>query len=160
MRQATSAAGQSRQLLLTQLSLPLPLLFGLWTSAGSSPDPGGYDHSVRLWDTRTEKCVVQVDHGAPVESVLMFPQGNQFISAGVTTEPISRAPLEGHPSIPAWRQCLLPHVRVHQPTLAADTDPLVFRVGVRRWQSDQGVGRSWAHSSGVFFLKSPEGDHM
>jgi len=43
---------------------------------------GSYDHAVKLWDTRAPKSVMTVDHGAPVESVLMFPRGNTFISAG------------------------------------------------------------------------------
>ena len=41
-----------------------------------------YDHTCRLWDTRAPKSVMSVDHGAPVESVLMFPRGNTFVSAG------------------------------------------------------------------------------
>ncbi|XP_052792545.1 U3 small nucleolar RNA-associated protein 15 homolog [Mya arenaria] len=43
---------------------------------------GSYDHTVRLFDTRLDKCVMCVDHGAPVESVLMFPTGGLFVSAG------------------------------------------------------------------------------
>ncbi|WAR00492.1 UTP15-like protein [Mya arenaria] len=43
--------------------------------------PSSYDHTVRLFDTRLDKCVMCVDHGAPVESVLMFPTGGLFVSA-------------------------------------------------------------------------------
>lgn len=45
---------------------------------------GSYDHTVRLWDTRASSTapVVSVDHGAPVESVLMFPSGSMFVTAG------------------------------------------------------------------------------
>lgn len=43
---------------------------------------GSYDHTVKLFDTRIGECVMSVDHGAPVESVLMFPTGGLFFSAG------------------------------------------------------------------------------
>ena len=43
---------------------------------------GSYDHTVRLFDSRIDNCVLTVDHGAPVESVLMFPTGGMFVSAG------------------------------------------------------------------------------
>ncbi|XP_074650332.1 U3 small nucleolar RNA-associated protein 15 homolog [Tubulanus polymorphus] len=43
---------------------------------------GGYDHLVKLFDTRMDSSVLTVDHGYPVESVLMFPSGGTFISAG------------------------------------------------------------------------------
>lgn len=43
---------------------------------------GGYDHLVKLWDTRQRDCVMSVDHGYPVESVLFFPSGGVFFSAG------------------------------------------------------------------------------
>ncbi|KAG0721193.1 U3 small nucleolar RNA-associated protein 15 [Chionoecetes opilio] len=36
---------------------------------------GSYDHTVRLWDTRTASSVLSVDHGAPVESLVCFPSG-------------------------------------------------------------------------------------
>lgn len=43
---------------------------------------GSYDHTVKLWDTRTQDCAMSVNHGHPVESVLMFPSGGIFLSAG------------------------------------------------------------------------------
>ncbi|XP_013414421.1 U3 small nucleolar RNA-associated protein 15 homolog [Lingula anatina] len=43
---------------------------------------GSYDHTVKLYDTRTDTSVLTVDHGQPVESVLMYPGGGLFISAG------------------------------------------------------------------------------
>ncbi|KAH9518423.1 snoRNA-binding rRNA-processing protein [Bulinus truncatus] len=43
---------------------------------------GSYDHTVRLWDARTEQSVLSINHGFPVESVLMFPSGGIFFSAG------------------------------------------------------------------------------
>ncbi|GBL76631.1 U3 small nucleolar RNA-associated protein 15 [Araneus ventricosus] len=46
---------------------------------------GSYDHTVKLYDTRTGSSVMTVDHGVPVESVLMFPSGGLFISAGGTS---------------------------------------------------------------------------
>ena len=44
---------------------------------------GSYDHTVKMFDTRIgESSIMTVEHGAPVESVLMFPTGGVFISAG------------------------------------------------------------------------------
>lgn len=43
---------------------------------------GSYDHTARLWDTRAGREVLSVDHGAPIESVLMFPGGSSFVTAG------------------------------------------------------------------------------
>ncbi|VDH97964.1 U3 small nucleolar RNA-associated protein 15 [Mytilus galloprovincialis] len=43
---------------------------------------GSYDHTVKMWDTRTQDCAMSVNHGHPVESVLMFPSGGIFMSAG------------------------------------------------------------------------------
>ena len=44
---------------------------------------GAYDHTVKMWDTRTTDCAISVNHGHPVESVLMFPSGGIFLSAGI-----------------------------------------------------------------------------
>ncbi|XP_071494279.1 U3 small nucleolar RNA-associated protein 15 homolog [Diadema antillarum] len=43
---------------------------------------GSYDHSVKLHDLRTGTSILSVDHGQPVERVLMFPSGGVFLSAG------------------------------------------------------------------------------
>ncbi|XP_025077291.1 U3 small nucleolar RNA-associated protein 15 homolog [Pomacea canaliculata] len=43
---------------------------------------GSYDHKAKLFDTRREASVLTVEHGHPVESVLMFPSGNIFMTAG------------------------------------------------------------------------------
>lgn len=45
---------------------------------------GSYDHSVRLWDIRTPKCVLQLEHGKPLEDVVFFPSGGLLASAGGT----------------------------------------------------------------------------
>lgn len=44
---------------------------------------GGYDNTVRMYDTRINASVFTVDHGAPVESVLFLPTGGVFLSAGM-----------------------------------------------------------------------------
>ena len=44
---------------------------------------GSYDHTVKMFDTRLPNSVFSVDHGHPVESVLMFPNGGIFLSAGI-----------------------------------------------------------------------------
>ncbi|KNC78347.1 hypothetical protein SARC_09220 [Sphaeroforma arctica JP610] len=46
---------------------------------------GSYDHTVKLWDTRTSECSMTMDHGAPVEDVLMFPGGGMVVSCGGNT---------------------------------------------------------------------------
>lgn len=46
---------------------------------------GGYDHTVKLWDLRTGDNMLSMNHGAPVESVLMFAGGNMAVSAGGNT---------------------------------------------------------------------------
>ena len=43
---------------------------------------GGYDHAVRLWDARAASCSLSMDHGAPVEAVLVLPSGGLVVSAG------------------------------------------------------------------------------
>lgn len=50
-----------------------------------SPDiilSGGYDNFVKMYDKRSESVVFNVNHGAPVESVLFLPTGGIFLSAG------------------------------------------------------------------------------
>lgn len=56
--------------------------------SGASQDiflSGSYDHTVKMYDARTGKSTMSVDHGVPVESVVMFPTGGIFISAGGTS---------------------------------------------------------------------------
>ncbi|XP_063309816.1 U3 small nucleolar RNA-associated protein 15 homolog [Pelobates fuscus] len=43
---------------------------------------GSYDHTIKVFDTRTEKSVLTMDHEQPVESVLLFPSGGLLVSAG------------------------------------------------------------------------------
>ncbi|NXH22732.1 UTP15 protein, partial [Bucco capensis] len=43
---------------------------------------GSYDHTVKLFDARTKSSVMTIDHGQPVESVLLFPSGGLLVSAG------------------------------------------------------------------------------
>ncbi|CAK8693862.1 unnamed protein product [Clavelina lepadiformis] len=43
---------------------------------------GSYDHTVRMFDTRSDECTMIVNHGCPVESVLMYPSGSILLSAG------------------------------------------------------------------------------
>jgi U3 small nucleolar RNA-associated protein 15 len=51
----------------------------------SSPElwlTGSYDHTVKLWDLRSKETTFTMCHGAPVESVLLFPGGVMALSAG------------------------------------------------------------------------------
>lgn len=46
---------------------------------------GSYDQTVKLWDMRQNECVMTMQHGAPVESILMYPGGGSVVSAGGPT---------------------------------------------------------------------------
>ncbi|XP_037079666.1 U3 small nucleolar RNA-associated protein 15 homolog [Pollicipes pollicipes] len=57
------------------------------TCSPAAPDTlvsGGYDHAVRVWDARAAACTAVMEHGAPVEAVLVFPSGGLVVSAGGT----------------------------------------------------------------------------
>ena len=43
---------------------------------------GSYDHTVKLWDPRSNSCAIDMDHGCPVESVLFMPGNGLACSAG------------------------------------------------------------------------------
>ncbi|KAG1676498.1 U3 small nucleolar RNA-associated protein 15 [Nymphon striatum] len=46
---------------------------------------GSYDHTVKIFDIRTKKSVMSFNHGYPVESVLLLPNGLVVASAGGTS---------------------------------------------------------------------------
>jgi len=43
---------------------------------------GSYDHKVKVWDTRSNTVVMDMDHGAPIEAILMHQNGSLCLSAG------------------------------------------------------------------------------
>ncbi|XP_077417025.1 U3 small nucleolar RNA-associated protein 15 homolog [Vanacampus margaritifer] len=43
---------------------------------------GSYDHTLKLFDARVDKSVMTMDHGQPVESVLLYPSEGLLVSAG------------------------------------------------------------------------------
>ncbi|XP_067838824.1 U3 small nucleolar RNA-associated protein 15 homolog [Heptranchias perlo] len=43
---------------------------------------GSYDHTVKVFDARMAQSVITMEHGQPVESVLLFPSGGLLVSAG------------------------------------------------------------------------------
>ncbi|XP_044258972.1 U3 small nucleolar RNA-associated protein 15 homolog [Tribolium madens] len=45
---------------------------------------GGYDNFIKMYDTRTNEMILNVNHGSPVESLLFLPSGSIFLSAGGT----------------------------------------------------------------------------
>ncbi|XP_037035241.1 U3 small nucleolar RNA-associated protein 15 homolog [Bradysia coprophila] len=52
-----------------------------------SPDillSGGYDNVVKMYDTRTNSAVFEVDHGSAVHSVMFLPTGGIFVSSGAS----------------------------------------------------------------------------
>ncbi|XP_070599246.1 U3 small nucleolar RNA-associated protein 15 homolog [Erythrolamprus reginae] len=43
---------------------------------------GSYDHTVKVYDTRTDKSILRIEHGQPVESVNLFPSEGLLVTAG------------------------------------------------------------------------------
>lgn len=43
---------------------------------------GSYDHTLKVFDGRMEKSAMTMDHGHPVESVLLYPSEGLLVSAG------------------------------------------------------------------------------
>ncbi|XP_008283140.1 U3 small nucleolar RNA-associated protein 15 homolog [Stegastes partitus] len=43
---------------------------------------GSYDHTVKVFDARVDKSVMTMDHGQPVESLLLYPSEGLLVSAG------------------------------------------------------------------------------
>uniref|UniRef100_T1E5L8 U3 small nucleolar RNA-associated protein 15 homolog n=1 Tax=Crotalus horridus TaxID=35024 RepID=T1E5L8_CROHD len=43
---------------------------------------GSYDHTVKVYDTRTDKSIMRIEHGQPVESVNLFPSEGLLVTAG------------------------------------------------------------------------------
>ncbi|KAL5258686.1 hypothetical protein ACHWQZ_G009224 [Mnemiopsis leidyi] len=43
---------------------------------------GSYDHTVKMWDKRSGECTLTLDHGSPVESIVVLPSGGIAISCG------------------------------------------------------------------------------
>lgn len=43
---------------------------------------GSYDHKIKVFDARMDKSVLAMDHGQPVESLLLFPSEGLLVSAG------------------------------------------------------------------------------
>uniref|UniRef100_A0A2D4L154 U3 small nucleolar RNA-associated protein 15 homolog n=2 Tax=Micrurus TaxID=8634 RepID=A0A2D4L154_9SAUR len=43
---------------------------------------GSYDHTVKVYDTRTDKSIMKIEHGQPVESVNLFPSEGLLVTAG------------------------------------------------------------------------------
>ncbi|GAM17215.1 hypothetical protein SAMD00019534_003900 [Acytostelium subglobosum LB1] len=52
-----------------------PINNNLWLS-------GGYDHKVKLWDIDNNTCVHTLDHGAPVEDLIILKSGSMAVSCG------------------------------------------------------------------------------
>ena len=43
---------------------------------------GSYDNTAKLMDVRTHNCIQTVNHGAPIEDVIMFNTGTIYMTAG------------------------------------------------------------------------------
>lgn len=53
-------------------------------TAGDTWATGGYDHACKLWDARSGRCVMDLDHGAPIEDLQFFTSGALCTSLAVT----------------------------------------------------------------------------
>lgn len=125
-----------------QLALP-----GCMCSVPSGPHatalstvPCRYDHVCKLWDARQDRCLLTVDHGAPIESLAFFPSGRH---ASAPPSPIPRSFLSS-PS------CMLDVGRCSVPTNSSAGSLLVTAGGtdVCVWHllhSGQLVQRITAH---------------
>lgn len=71
-QQVAQYSGHKDQIRCGQVS---PVSNDLWIS-------GSYDHTVKLWDTRSNECVTTIEHGAPVEDLLVYPNGGILVTAG------------------------------------------------------------------------------
>mmetsp|Transcript_26592 Transcript_26592/g.52409 ORF Transcript_26592/g.52409 Transcript_26592/m.52409 type:complete len:538 (-) Transcript_26592:185-1798(-) len=54
-----------------------PTSIGTWFT-------GSYDHKIKCWDTRANMCVMTMEHGDPLEDILILPSGGLLLSAGGT----------------------------------------------------------------------------
>lgn len=45
---------------------------------------GSYDNTIKMYDSRSDKCIMSLDHGSPLESLVFLPTGGIFISSGGT----------------------------------------------------------------------------
>lgn len=43
---------------------------------------GGYDNTVKMYDIRSDKCVMTMNHCSPLESLVFLPTGGIFVSSG------------------------------------------------------------------------------
>lgn len=43
---------------------------------------GGYDNSIKMYDVRSNDCILSLNHGSPLESLVFLPTGGIFASAG------------------------------------------------------------------------------
>jgi len=43
---------------------------------------GSYDHIVKIWDIRSGKCVIEINHDKPVECIVKHPTAPIFVSGG------------------------------------------------------------------------------
>ncbi|KAJ1911316.1 snoRNA-binding rRNA-processing protein [Tieghemiomyces parasiticus] len=43
---------------------------------------GSYDHQIKQFDLRANRCVFTIDHGAPIEDILVFPSASLLAVAG------------------------------------------------------------------------------
>lgn len=46
---------------------------------------GSYDHTVKLWDASSPRCVMTLKHAAPVEDLLLLPGGGMVATASGST---------------------------------------------------------------------------
>lgn len=55
------------------------------SSSGKFFITGSYDHKIKIWNVENYSLVLTIDNGAPVEDLLISPNGSLIISAGSNT---------------------------------------------------------------------------
>lgn len=79
-----------------------------------------YDHVCKLWDARQRRCLLTVDHGAPIESVAFFPSGGHCMACTAPRHPnAGRTQLSQDSAIPLPCRFSVGHSRRHRPMLLA-----------------------------------------
>lgn len=97
-----------------------------------------YDHVCKLWDARQRRCLLTVDHGAPIESVAFFPSGGHCVACTAPRHPnAGGAQLSQESAIPCRAGSLL--------VTAGGTDLCFWQL----LQSGQLVQRVTAHQKTI-----------
>lgn len=106
-----------------------------WRVNFSYRGTGSYDNTAKLLDARTGSCIQTVNHGAPIEDVLMFNSGTIYMTAGGSTVRVWDSLAGG--------KLLLELANHHKTVLSmafAQDGTQLLTAGLDRWVSVNGIG--------------------